>query len=155
MMDPAAELDFTGKTIVVTGSSRNIGRAIVLEFAGRGANVVINTRSNEEEARVVEREVRDAVQRDKEALTRRAEVARAGGAPVVTATPVSGQETPDAKTAEGESGTPEGCAPDDAEEAEMTEEAEVVEEAVEERIEEEREGLEERLRDRLRGIFDR
>ena len=56
MMDPAAELDFTGKTVVVTGSSRNIGRAIVLEFAGRGANVVINTRSNEEEARVVERE---------------------------------------------------------------------------------------------------
>jgi tetratricopeptide (TPR) repeat protein len=76
--------------------------------------------------------VRDAVQRDKEALTRRAEAARAGGAPVVTATPVSGQETPDAKTAEGESRTPEGCAPDDAEEAEMTEEAEVVEEAVEE-----------------------
>jgi NAD(P)-dependent dehydrogenase (short-subunit alcohol dehydrogenase family) len=51
-------LDFSGRTIVVTGSSRNIGRAIVLEFAGRGANVVINTRANEDEARAVEDEVR-------------------------------------------------------------------------------------------------
>ena len=50
------DLDFTGKTILVTGSGRNIGRAIVLEFAGRGANVIINARSNEEEARSVERE---------------------------------------------------------------------------------------------------
>ena len=38
------ELDFTGKTILVTGSGRNIGRAIILEFAGRGANVIINAR---------------------------------------------------------------------------------------------------------------
>lgn len=52
----AGELDFTGKTILVTGSGRNIGRAIILEFAGRGANVIINARSNEEEARSVERE---------------------------------------------------------------------------------------------------
>jgi NAD(P)-dependent dehydrogenase (short-subunit alcohol dehydrogenase family) len=50
------ELDFTGRTVVVTGSSRNIGRAIVLEFAGRGANVVINTRTKEDEARAVEEE---------------------------------------------------------------------------------------------------
>lgn len=39
-MDKA--LDFRGKTILVTGSGRNIGRAIILEFASRGANVVIN-----------------------------------------------------------------------------------------------------------------
>jgi 3-oxoacyl-[acyl-carrier protein] reductase len=44
------ELDFTGKTILVTGSGRNIGRAIILEFAGRGANVIINARSNRDEA---------------------------------------------------------------------------------------------------------
>jgi NAD(P)-dependent dehydrogenase (short-subunit alcohol dehydrogenase family) len=47
------DLDFTGKTILVTGASRNIGRAIILEFAERGANVVINTRSNREEAEAV------------------------------------------------------------------------------------------------------
>jgi NAD(P)-dependent dehydrogenase (short-subunit alcohol dehydrogenase family) len=47
------DLDFSGKTILVTGSSRNIGRPIILEFAERGANVVINTRSNREEAEAV------------------------------------------------------------------------------------------------------
>src|SRR5918995_478194 len=50
------DLDFTGKTILVTGSGRNIGRAIVLEFAARGANVIINARTNEQEARGVEKE---------------------------------------------------------------------------------------------------
>src|ERR1700750_2125446 len=50
------DLDFTGKTILVTGSGRNIGRAIILEFAARGANVIINARTNEAEARSVERE---------------------------------------------------------------------------------------------------
>src|SRR6185295_4753520 len=50
------DLDFTGKTILVTGSGRNIGRAIVLEFAARGANVIINSRSNREEAASVEKE---------------------------------------------------------------------------------------------------
>ena len=50
------DLDFTGKTILVTGSGRNIGRAIVLEFAARGANVIINSRANEAEARHVEQE---------------------------------------------------------------------------------------------------
>jgi NAD(P)-dependent dehydrogenase (short-subunit alcohol dehydrogenase family) len=46
-------LDFSGRTILVTGSGRNIGRAIVLEFAGRGANVVVNARSNRDEAQEV------------------------------------------------------------------------------------------------------
>ena len=50
------DLDFTGKTILVTGSGRNIGKAIILEFAARGANVVINARSNREEAEGVLRE---------------------------------------------------------------------------------------------------
>ena len=50
------DLDFTGKTILVTGSGRNIGRAIILEFAARGANVIINSRTNEAEARGVEHE---------------------------------------------------------------------------------------------------
>jgi len=52
------ELDFTGKTILVTGSGRNIGRAIILEFAGRGANVIINARSNWAEAEAVASEAR-------------------------------------------------------------------------------------------------
>lgn len=52
-------LNFVGKTILVTGAGRNIGRAIVLEFAGRGANVVINVRSNREEAEAVAREARE------------------------------------------------------------------------------------------------
>jgi NAD(P)-dependent dehydrogenase (short-subunit alcohol dehydrogenase family) len=52
------ELDFTGKTILVTGSGRNIGRAIILEFAGRGANVIINARSNVQEAQAVENEAK-------------------------------------------------------------------------------------------------
>jgi 3-oxoacyl-[acyl-carrier protein] reductase len=51
------ELD--GKTALVTGSGRNIGRAIVLELASRGANVVVNTRSNADEAAAVERQARD------------------------------------------------------------------------------------------------
>lgn len=52
------ELDFTGKTILVTGSGRNIGRAIIEEFARRGANVIINARSNAAEAQAVADEVR-------------------------------------------------------------------------------------------------
>lgn len=47
------ELDFSGKTLLVTGSGRNIGRAIVLEFASRGANVIVNARSNRDEAHSV------------------------------------------------------------------------------------------------------
>ena len=50
------ELDFHGKTILVTGSGRNIGRAIILEFAARGANVIINARTNRAEAESVEHE---------------------------------------------------------------------------------------------------
>jgi 3-oxoacyl-[acyl-carrier protein] reductase len=48
-----AELDFSGRTLLVTGAGRNIGRAIILEFAARGANVVINVRSNRGEAESV------------------------------------------------------------------------------------------------------
>ncbi|OLT37728.1 short-chain dehydrogenase [Actinomadura sp. CNU-125] len=35
-------LDFTGKTVIVTGAGRGIGRAHALLLAGRGANVVVN-----------------------------------------------------------------------------------------------------------------
>ncbi|HEY3695391.1 SDR family NAD(P)-dependent oxidoreductase [Phenylobacterium sp.] len=58
------DLDFTGRTILVTGSGRNIGRAIILEFAARGANVIINARSNRDEA--------ESVRQDAEGLGARA-----------------------------------------------------------------------------------
>ncbi|MFA6808093.1 MAG: 3-oxoacyl-[acyl-carrier-protein] reductase [Eubacteriales bacterium] len=39
-----------GQTVVVTGASRGIGKAIALKLADNGANIVINYRSREEEA---------------------------------------------------------------------------------------------------------
>ncbi|MDA1128007.1 MAG: SDR family oxidoreductase [Chloroflexi bacterium] len=48
-----------GKTALVTGSGRNIGRAIILKLAGEGANVVINARSNKDEVESVAAEARE------------------------------------------------------------------------------------------------
>ena len=51
------DLLFDGKTVLVTGSGRNIGRAIAVEFGRRGANVIVNSRSNWAEAESIAREI--------------------------------------------------------------------------------------------------
>jgi NAD(P)-dependent dehydrogenase (short-subunit alcohol dehydrogenase family) len=50
------DFGIAGKTALVTGSGRSIGRAIALELAARGANVIVNARSNEAEAETVAKE---------------------------------------------------------------------------------------------------
>ncbi len=59
---------------IVTGASSGIGRAIALDLASHGANVVINYSSNEQGAR----EVRDIIQGEyrREALIKKADVAK-------------------------------------------------------------------------------
>lgn len=49
-----------GKTALITGASRNIGRAIALAFAAEGADLVVNTRANREELEAVAAECRKA-----------------------------------------------------------------------------------------------
>ena len=55
MTDTTRELD--GSVAIVTGSGRNIGRAIALALAAGGAAVVINARSNRREADAVVAEI--------------------------------------------------------------------------------------------------
>ncbi len=49
-----------GKTALITGASRNIGRAIAHAFAAEGADLVLNTRANREELESVAAECRKA-----------------------------------------------------------------------------------------------
>jgi 3-oxoacyl-[acyl-carrier protein] reductase len=37
-----SDMDFTGKTVLITGSGRGIGREIALAFASRGASIMVN-----------------------------------------------------------------------------------------------------------------
>ena len=46
-----------GKSAIITGSSRGIGKAIAIKFAKEGANIVINYRNNEEDALKVKEEL--------------------------------------------------------------------------------------------------
>ena len=51
-------IDLSGKVALVTASGRNIGKATVLEMARRGADVVVNARTNSSEAESVADEAR-------------------------------------------------------------------------------------------------
>lgn len=46
-------MNFKGKVVLVTGSSRGIGRSIAVKFAKEGASVIINYKSNENEANAI------------------------------------------------------------------------------------------------------
>jgi len=74
MDESARELE--GRVAIVTGSGRNIGRAIALALAAGGAAVVVNTRTNRQEADDV---ARDIERSGGKALACLADFADAGG----------------------------------------------------------------------------
>ena len=55
-----SRVSLKGKAALITGASRNIGRAIALAFAAEGADLVLNTRANREELDAVAEECRKA-----------------------------------------------------------------------------------------------
>jgi 3-oxoacyl-[acyl-carrier protein] reductase len=56
-LEPLDRRPLAGRTCVITGSSRGIGREIAFEFARCGAEVVVNYRSSEAEAEAVKQTV--------------------------------------------------------------------------------------------------
>ncbi len=60
MNQTSAELTMIGRTAIVTGSGRNIGRAIALSLARQGAQVVVNGHSDRGAVDAVVKEIQDA-----------------------------------------------------------------------------------------------
>ena len=52
-------MSLEGKTVLITGASRNIGREIALTFAREGADLVLNTRASGQELEAVAAECRE------------------------------------------------------------------------------------------------
>ncbi|MCX5236496.1 SDR family oxidoreductase [Streptomyces prunicolor] len=71
MAGTAGMADLTGKTAVITGSARGIGRAIALRYARLGANIVVNYSSDKDRAAATATEVE---QLGAQAITVRADV---------------------------------------------------------------------------------
>lgn len=55
-----SDKELSGKVAAITGSGRNIGRAIALTLAEAGATVIVNARSNKAEADAVLRDIETA-----------------------------------------------------------------------------------------------
>ena len=53
------------KVVLVTGSSRGIGKATIIEFANRGYNVVINYNTSEKEALELKKYIEENLKTDK------------------------------------------------------------------------------------------
>lgn len=62
-----------GKIALITGASRGIGKAIALEFAKNGALVIVNYKSNENEAALTIQEIKN---KGSEALSIKADVSK-------------------------------------------------------------------------------
>ncbi len=52
-----SDKELSGKVAIITGAGRNIGRAIALQFAQAGVDVVLNVRANQAESDTVVREI--------------------------------------------------------------------------------------------------
>jgi ketoreductase RED2 len=60
-LDKVSGMDFTGKAVIVTGSSSGIGEAVARRLSGLGAGVVVNSASSAQAGRRVAAELADAV----------------------------------------------------------------------------------------------
>ena len=77
--------DLQGRVAIVTGSARNIGRAIARSLAKSGAAVVVNAKSSAAEADAVAGEIRDA---GGKATTKIADVGTPDGAATLVSTAI-------------------------------------------------------------------